>query len=74
MSTADSLRKIQQSEREDGRELSSKVKTNALHGKMLRTNYLVILSGKENVILLDGFERLRYGKWYGCWTGAVKGN
>ena len=74
MSTADSLRRIQQSEREDGLQLSSKVKTKSLHGMMSRINCLVILSDKENVILPDSFERTSYGKWYGWWTTVAQGN
>ena len=74
MSTADSLRRILQSEREDGLQLSSKVKTKSLHGMMLRINCLVIMPEKENVILPDGFERTSYGKWYGWWMAVVQGN
>jgi len=71
MNTADSLRRIRQSEREDGRQLSSKVKIESLHGTMSRTNYLVILSDKENVVSPNSFERMRHGEWYGCWTVGV---
>jgi hypothetical protein len=74
MSTADSLRRIQQSEREDGLQLSSKVKIKSLHGMMLRINCLVILSDKENVILPDSFGRMRNGKWYGWWMAGVQEN
>ena len=71
MSTADSLRSIQQSEREDGRELSSKAKIKSLRGTVLRTNYLVILSDKGNASLPDSFERMCYGEWYVWWAIGV---
>jgi hypothetical protein len=45
MITERSLRTIQQSVCEDGRQLPSKAKIESLHGMVLRTNYLVILSG-----------------------------
>jgi hypothetical protein len=74
MSTADSLLRIQQSEREDGRELSSKVEIKSVHGTTLRINCLVMPSGKENINLPDSFDSMRYDKWYGGWTVGGQGN